>query len=256
MPEAPSVRPAASGQGRVQHIMADESLRGNDLPMPSLLLSYVYLDQFLQFRHRYAMRDWVMDSGAFSAHNIGTEISLDAYIETSQELLRTDPKLSEVFALDVIGDWKASLKNTEKMWEAGVPAIPTYHYGEPEHVLTHIAKHYPKIALGGSVGMTIKPKMEWCEQCFARVWPKKIHGLGVGSRTGIMALPWHSTDATNWEIGPCRFGRWASLGKYQPNIRGSKHPLRAEIDVYLRWERDARSKWKKEMAVLEELNDV
>lgn len=214
---------------------------------PALLVSYVYLEPFLKNRHNYFYRDWVLDSGAFSAHNSGKEITLQSYIDTCQKLLSDDPTLTEIFALDVIGDWQASLKNCEEMWKQGIPAIPCYHVGEPESALLEMVKSYPKIALGGAVGYRGKDK--WAEQCFARIWPKKVHGFGFGGEKSIMALPWHSVDATNWEIGPCKFGRWNSFGKM--SVRGSKQNLRAEVEWYLALEQRARQKWRKQMLELE-----
>lgn len=214
---------------------------------PSLLVSYVYLKSFLAKRHLYHYRDWVMDSGAFSAHNSGTVINLQDYIDCCKRLQAEDPKLTEVFSLDVIGDWRAGLRNCEAMWKQGVQAIPTYHVGEPEAVLRGMAKDYPKIALGGAVGYRGKDK--WAEACFARVWPCKIHGLGFGSEKSIMMLPWHSVDASNWELGPCKFGRWMAYG--QMSVRGSAHNLKAEVEWYLKLERRARHRWAKEMAKLE-----
>lgn len=207
---------------------------------PALLVSYFYLDPFLKNRARYAYRDWVMDSGAFSAKQSGAEIDLHAYIDCCRRLLAEDPTLSEVYALDVIGDWRATVRNAEAMWAAGVPAIPCYHVGSPESVLIGLARDYPKIALGGAVGY--RQKDAWAAQCFARVWPKPIHGFGFGGERSILALPWHSVDATNWELGPCKFGRWQSFGNM--SIRGSKQNLRAEVEWYLRLERKARARWK------------
>lgn len=221
------------------------------LPLPSILISYVYLKGFLKHRKQYQVSGWVLDSGAFSALNSGIDIDLNEYIETSKQLLATDPLLEEVFALDVIGDWKASMRNTEKMWEAGVPAIPCFHRGEPESVLTDMAKRFPKIALGGVAMLRGPKKMEWAGQCFARVWPKKIHGFGFGSKEQMMGLPFHTTDATNWEISPSRFGTWQSFGRSNLGIRGSDHPLQTEIDYYLKIQRDVRSRWAKEMKQLE-----
>ena len=214
---------------------------------PSLLVSFYYLKKFAASKDSYHFRDWVMDSGAFSAHNSGKEIVLQEYIDTCLELMETDPKLVEIFALDVIGDHEASLRNCEEMWRQGVQAIPCYHVGEPEDVLMEMAKSYPKLALGGAVGFA--GKSEWAAQCFARVWPKKIHGFGFGGEKDILTLPWHSVDATNWELGPCAFGSWRSFGKM--SVRGSTQNLRSEIDWYLKLERKAKQRWKREMETLE-----
>lgn len=236
---------------RLAHCGPPESLAAglapNEIGRPALLVSLIYLKPFLENRHRYIYRDWVLDSGAFSAHNSGTTIHLDEYIETCKELIATDPKLTEVYALDVIGDWKASLKNTAKMWKAGIRAISCYHVGEPEHVLKQMAKDYPKIALGGVALAKTGKKLAWAEQCFARVWPKAIHGFGYGSERAVMTLPWHSTDATSWEIGPCKYGRWHTFGNM--SVRGSRQNLRVEVEWYLLLEQRARQRWKKEMAL-------
>jgi len=217
---------------------------------PALLISYMYLKGFLEVQAKYAYRDWVLDSGAYSAYNSGAVINLQEYIDVCKRLLATDPTLVEVFALDVIGDWKASLANTEEMCRQGVPAIPCYHSGEPESVLKGLAKDYPKIALGGVALAHAKVKNKWAEQCFSRVWPKKIHGFAFCSETSVMSLPWHSVDATSWEIGPCKYGRWRSFGKM--SLRGSKQDLRSEVMLFLDMERRARLKWAGAMKALDD----
>ena len=244
MEESPQVRlawPSGGNGGPTQR--ADMMIQGD---RPALLVSYVYLGPFLKNRHRYNYRDWVMDSGAFSAHNSGAVIALQDYIDTCKRLIAEDLTLTEVFSLDVIGDWKASLRNTEEMWRQGVPAIPTFHPGEPWSALVAMARDYPKIAIGGVVGWPIKKKMAFVGQVFARTWPKAIHGLGMSSTQMLNAFPFHSVDATNWEIGPCKFGRWQSFG--QMSVRGSKQNLRSEVEWYLKLERQARARWRSKMA--------
>ena len=197
----------------------------------------------------------MLDSGAFSAYYSGAEIDLNEFIDTSANLLETDPTLTEVFSLDVIGDPEASIRNTEIMWKAGVEAIPTYHYGSPEDVLFHIAKNYPKIALGGVAGSVPQGERErWAEQCFARVWPKKIHGFGYGGVRALFRMPWHSVDATNWITGPCAYGRWKNYkgqNSKKCSVRGSYQNLLGEVEWYLDLERQARRRWASQMAELE-----
>ncbi len=248
--EAPTVRLAYGGSPKL--IKSGLCPREPDEERPALLVSYVYLENFLKLRPQLTFRDWVMDSGAFSAYNSGLQIKLQDYIETCRRYLKNDPQLKEVFALDVIGDWKASFKNCEEMWRREVPAIPCFHAGEPWEALEQMARQYPKIALGGVAYANASQKLNWAEQCFARVWPKRIHGFGFGSERQLMALPWHSVDATTWLVGPSKFGRWQSFGGRMP-IRGSDNTnLRAEVDWYLDLERKARFRWRREMAELNE----
>jgi hypothetical protein len=188
-----------------------------------------------------------MDSGAFSAHNSGVEIKLQDYIECCKRLIVEDVTLTEVFALDVIGDWKASLKNAKEMWRQGVPAIPCFHFGEPWDVLVGLAKDYPKIAIGGCVGKRGLGKNEFAGQCFARVWPKAVHGFGFGSEKSVMMFPWHSVDATNWELAPCKFGHWKAFDGQRVSVRGSSQNLKLEVQWYLELEQKARNRWRKEM---------
>lgn len=216
---------------------------------PAILVSFYYLEPFLKNRALYSYRDWVMDSGAFSAHFSGKSIDIMEYIEKCKELIATDSKLTEVFSLDVIGDWRKGVKNLEKMWNSGIRAIPCYHIGEPESLLVSLAKEYPKIALGGVALAKGGIKMEFAKQCFSRVWPKKIHGFGYGSQSQILALPWHSVDATNWEIGPCKFGRWQKFGNM--SVRGTGQNLKSEVKHYLEIESKARAKWSGQMEKLE-----
>jgi hypothetical protein len=215
---------------------------------PALLVSYVYLREFRKIRPDIAFRDWSMDSGAFSVKAGTGAVRIEEYTELCRELLATDPQLTEVFALDVIGDWHATARNTEWMWERGVPAIPCFHAGEPEEALLAMAARYPKVALGGMVGYVGPKKVQWIQQCFTRIWPKKIHGFGIAGRAAMLAVPWHSTDATNWELGPTRFGNWRRYGGL--SVRGSTQQLRHEVEHYLRLEALAQHKFAAQMQEL------
>lgn len=227
---------------------------------PSMLISYHYR-QFIEWMQRIDYRDWVLDSGAFSAAFAGAHIDLDEYIE----FCKTHPGISapsEIFGLDVIGDWEAGLRNVEKMWSEGVEAIPTYHIGEPKEVLEHIAARYPKIAISVSGTRLRGAKLiEWCDQVFAIAWPKKIHGFALVRPDLLRRFPFHSVDSTTWLFGPQAFGNWRSkLGRSMDTRRqinlsvwGTDKDLRDEVDYFLRMERKLRSLWRNELAMLDAL---
>lgn len=221
-------------------------------PRPAMLASYYYLSQWLRIADRSQYRDWAMDSGAFSVANAGASIDLRAYTETAVELLATDPTLCDVFALDVIGDARASMRNADYMREHGVPnVIPCYHVGEPASHLRAMAKAFDKIAFGGAVGYG--DRCEWARACFRAVWPKKVHGFGFNRESEVLAVPWHSVDATTWALAPMKFGRWTSYGNGKqravPVRKG--HNLRPEVEWFLGVERRATAKWAKCMRELE-----
>ena len=222
-----------------------------DASRPALLISFVYLKGWLKARGQVAYRDWALDSGAFTAHRSGETIDLRAYTSAAKELLATDPTLKEVMALDVIGDAKASRRNADAMMEAGVPGIPTFHFGSKFDHLLGIARDFPKIALGGCARLRPDSRRGWIRECFARVWPKKIHGFGIIDQRTIMAFPFHSVDASSWELSPMGFGLWKSFGTKHLRWHGSSQNLRSEIEHYLKLERLVRSRWRRDMELLE-----
>lgn len=228
--------------------------RPDPLDLPALLVSYVQRDSWLAWqpenldRYRY----WILDSGVFSAKTKGFDIDVDAYTEFCLERMAEDPSLKEIISVDTgayePGNWKPTARNTERMWSAGVPAIPAFHFGEPWRVLTTYARDYPKVALGGLVGFREAQKIAFANACLARIWPKPIHGLGFGGSKAIMEVPFHSTDSTNWATGPWRHGSYHAYGNLP---RRGATDIGVEIDWYLRLERKARFRWRREMATLE-----
>ena len=85
--DAPTVRLAVGSMHERAHRTGLQTTR-----LPALLVSYAYLQPFLKNRHRYRFRDWVMDSGAFSAANSGKVIALADHIKTCHHLMATDPR--------------------------------------------------------------------------------------------------------------------------------------------------------------------
>ena len=211
---------------------------------PSLLVSFAYLREFRP--EQLSFSEWVLDSGAFTAHSSGKPVELQAYIDKVKELRAGPCPPAEVFGLDVIGDWRASRRNAEAMRDAGiVDVIPAFHFGSPESELLSLSKSFPKIALGGVARKGMKVKQAFAKRCFSKVWPKRLHGFGYATEETVMMLPWHTVDASTWEMGPFAFGRWSSLGG---KVWGVKtEDIRAEVDVYLRREAAAQSRWKRTM---------
>lgn len=209
---------------------------------PSILISYAHWAPWVLERYDY--RDWVLDSGAFTAWREGKPIELSAYIDFCLSIRDVYPRLTSIFALDVIGDAAASVRNAEEMTRQGLTVIPTFHLGSPEEFLFEIAAKYDKIALGGMVhaaGSPRQPKRQFTEQCFARVWPKKIHGFGFSGKQ-IERLPWHSVDFSNWIYDPSRWGLWGAFGhKRQSGIRDHDMHLSTEVEHYRRMENKIRA---------------
>jgi len=151
--------------------------------------------------------DIFIDSGAFSAQTLGKPIDIDDYCKF---IIETE---AIIYAgLDVIGNAKQTLKNTEYMAkEYGLKPIPTFHMGSSlDDLIALMDYHY--IALGGLV---FSPnKINHCD----RVWdyilknnPKlKVHGFGLTNLELMERYPWYSVDSSSYKS--CRrFGRQGIL---------------------------------------------
>ncbi len=115
-----------------------------------------------------------------------------------------------------------------------------------------IARDYPKIALGGAVGY--RDRLAWAQKCFARVWPKAIHGFGFGHHSVVLALPWHSVDSSSWSA-PMRYGSWPAYGSKNLGITGGPFVRSVGCQVefekaYIQLEQKARAKWAKHLSQL------
>src|SRR5215831_6728385 len=116
----------------------------------NFLISFAALKAYRSYSENMKPQETFLDSGAFTAHNTGKTINLDALCEEA----RTGG-WSTVAALDVIGNAEASLKNALEMSRRGLPIIPTFHYSEPWDFLYEYKKQFDWIALGGTVGLQI-----------------------------------------------------------------------------------------------------
>jgi hypothetical protein len=246
MPETfPAIRFAAGGTPRA---LAAGVFCANK-PQASLLVSHCHLRNYAKHRHELSARAWVLDSGAFTYHNTGTSIELARIIADYKAIAAWSDPPTEMFSLDVIGDHVASLHNFEAMTDAGLDVIPTFHYGSPWSALDAI-KHCDKIALGGIAKMSKHSgdRDRWIGQCFARVWPKRIHCFGITDVRSLLTFPYHTVDSTSWQTRQARFGQWSRFGqsgilKFPDPVAGA----RAQVDFFLEVEERMRYHWQREM---------
>lgn len=230
---------------------SQRTLRGLDWSKYDLgvLVSYWYLKGF----QKHEVLDgtlraprFMLDSGAYSAWNAGASINIDELTRETK-----NPRWHEAVSLDVIGDGEASLKNALYMKACGSKAFPVFHYGEPWDILKEYKKHFPKIGLSCQHGEPRAKSFKWIEQCFAHAWPHRFHSFGWIVRELLLAYPFHSADASSWELRPMAFGNWpsfngTSLRLSTPKIATLPGILTAEVDAFQKLQREVRSKWAKE----------
>lgn len=217
--------------------------------LPAYLIAFPFLSHWHQRRGGQRYRQWIMDSGAFSAMNSGKPVNRAEFHDAIRAANDSADPPRYVFGLDVIGDWRESLKNCEAAWSEGLEVIPTYHHGEPEDYLRGIARDYPMIALGGVAGGSPPAVQAWATRCFQRIWPCRVHGFSLCAKRYVTALPFYSVDSTAWFLQAIRYHRFAAHGgAFLPRARPTS--LRAEIEKHLRLEEYARVQWKREMVEL------
>lgn len=193
---------------------------------------------------------WALDSGAFSVCTGKFTTTPAAFADFVAEVRAGDRPPREVFLLDVIGDWRASLRNYKELAKRGCVGIPTWHIGDPETDLIALARDYDKIAIGGiALFRPATRRAAFLKQVFSRIWPKKVHGFGVMDRACLEAVPFHSVDATSWQAGPTRFGRWVTYGAAGVPIRHAD--LTVERRTYERLAAEITAKWAQELTSLE-----
>ena len=187
-------------------------------------MSYYYFRAFNLDRLNHLRL--IGDSGAFSAHSQGGEVTVD---ELAAWGTRWRHRLAWVAALDVIGDQKATRRN----WQAavsdhGLDAVPTIHYGtEPRALDWYADRGVDFVGLGGLVGLPLPKQMRWLVSVFkyqrANHPAMRFHGWGITSDRA-MHLPFYSVDSSGW-TGAMRFG---TVKLRDP--RGPRHDLRVKLD--------------------------
>jgi hypothetical protein len=158
---------------------------------------------------------FLMDSGAFSAHTLGVEISLDEY---EADLRAWEHNLEGFLNLDVILDWEATMKNQMELERRGLEPIPVFHVGTPTHLFPEMAEKYDLIAIGNLTSANKRDPKLWSLlddlHQIALENDCGLHGLGLVSWPLVRRWPWRSIDSSEWATA-LRFGNAALYNFYE-----------------------------------------
>lgn len=233
--------------GPVEPTLAQHAKDGGSV---DLLVAYPYWRKFEKHRHLFNIRKLCIDSGAYTAFKSGKVIDFASFLDFCKT-----HQADDVFGLDVVGDPGATRRNLEAMWAEGVDAIPVWRIGESWEQLRWAAGGASKIAFARTGSSEFLKRSgwsteQWLQQAFTRVWPKRVHGLAMASWDMLKLLPWHSVDASTWELGPLRYGTWAGYTGKQMYVNTKCRDLRGEILEYQKRAAWAAARWKRELALL------
>jgi hypothetical protein len=179
-------------------------------PQLRILLSYHYfkdvdLDAVLPLRFPDSAPQLFIDSGAYSAMTLGSEIKLDEY---AAYIKRYKHWISAYANLDVIQDGAQTLDNQRRMEDLGLQPVPVFHVNTDWTYLERYIEQYKYIALGVA-GMQSRTDavMSWVARCFEMGSAQtQYHGFALTSWKLLMSFPWKSVDSSSWGSGH-RFGR-------------------------------------------------
>lgn len=156
------------------------------------------------------------DSGAFSAHTIGREISLAGYADWIE---RWRHRIHAYASLDVLFDAEATRANTEALRALGLDPVPVFHLGSPMAAFKRYLEEGSYVAVGGIASGTLSlrdPRL-WAYLSrlhgLAQAAGVGLHGFGLSSWKVIRGFPWRSIDSSTPGMG-YRYGRIQAFDPY------------------------------------------
>ncbi len=239
----------------------------NSEKYPNILSSFAYpkgLDK-LTYDPEYL----IIDSGAFTAWNIGKQVDIQKYAEYVLMRKEKYPDLKAV-NLDVIpGEvgrtstkqeraqgMKDSLKNADYLREKGIEVMEVFHQDEPRAFLDTLCDRLP---IGGILCISPRndvhqnEKIKWqnaalrhlCERYGPNNLPR-MHGLAVTAVPMMRTFPYYSVDSSSW-MSPSMWGRFINEdGKFvRMETAFPKNPRGKEAEkIMMLMTREGLRHWK------------
>jgi hypothetical protein len=157
----------------------------------------------------------IIDSGAFSAWNSGTEVDVKDLVSYINDLCATFGKRHPItaIALDKIPGTKGTAPSEEEFRDSvavsknnylamktacRAQVLPVYHYGTDLTVLNWYRKHTRHLCFGALAKVKDTARTRWLGRMSRE--GLQVHGLGITSETGMRAYPWHSVDSASWAL--------------------------------------------------------
>lgn len=200
----------------------------NDIKAPNILISFAYSKIISDLR--YEPEYLILDSGAFTAWNSGTQVDIEAYANWA---LANQSKAKKVVAvnLDVIpgeagrtstrqerlDGMKQSLINADYLRSRGLEVMEVYHQDEPLVFLDTLLDRLPVdgiLGISPRNDVSLKSRIEWQQLVLRHFYKRfgveklpKTHGLAVTSFDAMKAFPYYSVDSSTWTTS-MRFGQY------------------------------------------------
>lgn len=173
----------------------------------NVLLSYAFhaRTDLHSVRRRLPCGRLLIDSGAFTAASVGKPVRLEEYAEFLDAYRGA---WDHAVTLDVIGDPKATARQTRRLHGMGIPVMPVFTRGEALAEFDAMVRDTGYVCVGGGVGLppALTEKRIALLQRRAEDLGGGIHALGVGAIPMLKRARPYSADASNLS-GAFRFGQ-------------------------------------------------
>lgn len=206
----------------------------------NLLLSYYYdMDgtKLSTLKAEHPDISIMLDSGAFSAHSLGDDITVEEYADFLKDNMKY---VDHAISLDVLGDAEQSKKNYDELTKLGHKVIPVYHLMEDFKYLDYYCKTCDYICIGGAVGfkLTIRDLYNAVNRIMKRVpGHVRVHILGTTNFTLLYKYPTKLTSCDSSVISKAaRFNETLTLDGIPTRTEGvqGRRASQKEIDALQR----------------------
>lgn len=120
-----------------------------DLRIPYLLFDWFDAPKILPILERRQF--FILDSGAYHCFKKGISLDIDRYIDYAIALYESNSQLLWVAAPDVLGDWRQSRQNFERVSNVNLPWLPIWQWGDDRSYLADLTRDYAIVGVGGLV---------------------------------------------------------------------------------------------------------
>lgn len=253
----------------------------NEEKYPHILISQLYrnLTKIVEYRPRSLM----LDSGAFTAWNSGSRVTVQEVIAAYHEMEQAMGMKALCINLDVIpgevgrnstpGERTAamerSLRNADRLRAAGFTVTEVYHQDEPQAFLERLLARLPGdgvlcVSPRNDTGVNVRKK--WLQSLFAffrtRDIQPRIHILGLTTLGNtVYQYPIYSADSATYTLS-ARFGsilndrgkivKVGNMGIRNSHLRESSNQgIRRMLRSMQQVERSATRYWRRKGIVWE-----
>lgn len=171
-----------------------------------ILQSYYYADEFTEKYIIPNVKDFLLDSGAFTFMMNSKNVNWDEYIERYADFINRN-KVDKFFELDIdsVTGYEKVLQYRKRLESlTGKQCIPVWHSTRGIDDFKRCCDEYPYVSLGGIVGNEWKRDREKVIPWFIQEAHRrgaKIHGLGYTKLKKLPEYHFDSVDSTAWTTG-------------------------------------------------------